>query len=68
GAPLGVRTHRASTSLGFGMSILIIFVYYVIMSLSCAVAERGSVPPALGAWFSNVLFGASGALMMARKS
>ncbi|MEW5866219.1 MAG: LptF/LptG family permease [Bacillota bacterium] len=68
GAPLGVRTHRASTSLGFGMSILIIFIYYVIMSLSCAVAERGSVPPALGAWFSNVLFGASGALMMARKS
>ncbi len=68
GAPLGIRTRRASTSLGFGMSILIIFVYYVIMSLSCAVAERGSVPPALGAWFSNVVFGASGAFMMARKS
>ncbi len=68
GAPLGVRAHRASTSLGFGMSILIIFVYYVIMSLSCAVAERGSVPPLVGAWFSNILFGACGALMMARKS
>lgn len=68
GAPLGVRTHRASTSLGFGMSILIIFVYYVIMSLSCAVAERGSVPPLLGAWFSNMVFGACGALMIARKS
>ncbi|MGE5588915.1 MAG: LptF/LptG family permease [Clostridia bacterium] len=68
GAPLGIRAHRASTSLGFGMSILIIFVYYVIMSLSCAVAERGSVPPAVGAWFSNMLFGACGALMIARKS
>lgn len=68
GAPLGIRAHRASTSLGFGMSILIIFVYYVIMSLSCAVAERGSVPPVLGAWFSNILFGACGALMIARKS
>ncbi|MCR4401219.1 MAG: LptF/LptG family permease [Firmicutes bacterium] len=68
GAPLGIRAHRASTSLGFGMSILIIFVYYVIMSLSCAVAERGSAPPAVGAWFSNMVFGICGALMIARKS
>ena len=67
-APLGIRTHRASTSRGFGMSILIIFVYYVIMSLSCALAERGSVSPMLGAWFSNLLFGAIGAWMIMKKS
>ncbi|NLB74025.1 MAG: YjgP/YjgQ family permease [Firmicutes bacterium] len=67
-APLGITTHRASTSRGFGMSILIIFVYYVIMSLSCALAERGSMSPMLGAWFSNILFGAIGGWMMARKS
>ncbi|MGE5584688.1 MAG: LptF/LptG family permease [Bacillota bacterium] len=68
GAPLGIRAHRASTSLGFGMSILIIFVYYVIMSLSCAVADRGSMPPVLGAWLSNILFGTCGVVMIARKS
>ncbi|NLD11903.1 MAG: YjgP/YjgQ family permease [Firmicutes bacterium] len=67
-APLGITTHRSSTSRGFGMSILIIFVYYVIMSLSCALAERGSIPPMLGAWFSNILFGSIGGLMMVKKS
>ena len=67
-APLGIRTHRASTSLGFGMSVLIIFVYYVIMSLSCAFAERGSISPMLGAWFSNMLFGAIGGWMIMKKS
>jgi lipopolysaccharide export system permease protein len=67
-APLGITTHRASTSRGFGMSILIIFVYYVIMSLSCALAERGSISPMLGAWFSNILFGGIGGWMILSKS
>jgi lipopolysaccharide export system permease protein len=67
-APLGITTHRTSTSRGFGMSILIIFVYYVIMSLSCALAERGSISPMLGAWFSNILFSAIGGWMMVAKS
>ncbi|NLS44255.1 MAG: YjgP/YjgQ family permease [Firmicutes bacterium] len=67
-APLGITTRRASTSRGFGVSILIIFIYYVIMSLSCALAERGSILPVFGAWFSNMLFGAAGVWMMAKKS
>ncbi|NPV79346.1 MAG: YjgP/YjgQ family permease [Firmicutes bacterium] len=66
-APLGIRLRRSSTSVGFGASIILIFIYYVIMSLGTAFAERGSVSPFLGAWFQNFLFGGIGAFLALRR-
>ena len=56
GAALGCRPQRSSSSVGLGFSVIIIFVYYVIMSFSRALGESGSLPPVLAAWVANVIF------------
>ena len=60
GASLGLRPHRASSSIGLGLSILIIFVYYIAMFLFMALGQSGHLAPILAAWFPNLMTGAVG--------
>jgi lipopolysaccharide export system permease protein len=66
GAPLGLQPHRASSSIGLGLSIVIIFVYYSIMTVSNALGQSGAVPPVLGAWLPNLIMIAFGAWLIRR--
>ncbi|MDD3708076.1 MAG: LPS export ABC transporter permease LptG [Aminobacterium sp.] len=56
GASLGVRSHRTGSGVGFGLSVMIVFVYYVVMSLCKAFGETEHMPPFLAAWIPNVVF------------
>jgi lipopolysaccharide export system permease protein len=56
GAPLGVRPHRGSKAVGFGMAIGIIFMYWVIYNWMYVVGKNGSLPPVLAA-FSGCIIG-----------
>ncbi len=57
GTSLGVRPQRrGGASVGFGQSILIVFVYYVFMSMGKAFAQAGYIPPIFGAWLPNLIF------------
>lgn len=55
GAPLGLKPRRASSSIGLGLSILIIFGYYIAMFFSMAMGETGFFPAWLSAWLPNIL-------------
>ena len=55
GVPLGLQPNRNSSSVGFGISIVIIFVYYVFMTLSSAVAQGGALDPAFAVWIPNLV-------------
>lgn len=45
GACLGLQPQRSSSSRGFGISVLIIFCYYGIMTFSEALGNGGAMPP-----------------------
>lgn len=60
GAPLGLNPKRASSSIGLGLSIIIIFVYYTIMSISVAFGELRWLPPPVAAWAPNLATGGIG--------
>ena len=60
GAALGSRPQRSSSSVGLGFSVIIIFVYYVIMSFSRALGESGTLPAVVAAWNANIVFLAMG--------
>lgn len=55
GAPLGLQKTRSSSSIGFGLSVLIIFAYYGIMTFTGALGKGGAMPTFLAAWAPDVI-------------
>lgn len=68
GIPLGLRPHRTSTSIGLGLSLVFILLFYVIMTVGRALGENGTIPPMIGSWAPNIIFGAVGVYMLLRAS
>lgn len=58
--PLGVRPHRSSKSMGLGLSLVFILVYYVLMTVGMVLGEGGALDPQVGAWLPNIIFGTLG--------
>ncbi|MBQ0055709.1 MAG: LptF/LptG family permease [Synergistaceae bacterium] len=56
GAALGSRPQRTNSSRGVGLSVIIVFVYYVIMSFARSMGEAGLIPSLLSAWLANIVF------------
>ncbi|HLY03426.1 MAG TPA: LptF/LptG family permease [Candidatus Cybelea sp.] len=66
--PFGLRQIRTSgsTSLGFGLSLAIVFVYYVVMTICSFAGEAFLGYAALWAWMPNILFTAIGLARLRR--
>ena len=62
-APLSVWTAQGGRFVGIGLSIALLFIYYVAMSVSKALGSVGGLAPALSAWTPNMLFAAAGAVV-----
>lgn len=61
GAALGGRTRgRSGGGASFGLSVLIVFGYYLLMSLCRALGESGNMPAFIAAWLPNIVFLAIG--------
>ncbi len=63
-APLGIQPHRSASAKGFGLSVVIIFVYYMIMTLGSALGEGGQLSPWFGAWLENIVLGGWGIYLL----
>jgi lipopolysaccharide export system permease protein len=61
GAPLGLQPNRSGSSIGLGLSIIVIFVYYVVMTIAGTIGQTEYISPVLGAWLPNLLFTLLGA-------
>jgi len=66
--PLGMQNRRSGKSAGFSISIGILLLYYILLSLLKTLAEKGSIPPALGLWLPNLIFLALGWWLLRRAS
>ena len=55
GLPLAIKTKKSSKSAGFGLSLVIIITYYVLLAGGSALAVKHIVSPALGAWLPNII-------------
>ena len=66
GAPLGMQKQRGSSSIGFGISVVVI--YYTIMTLGNALGNGGKIPPYIAAFLPDIVCGIAGIFLVYRKS
>lgn len=53
GVPLGIQPSRSVHSRGFTISLVLIFIYYMLLTLGQNLGERGTLPPAVAVWLPN---------------
>jgi len=66
GLPLSVGRPRSSLAFGAGMSIFVIFGYYVAIKLGQSLGFKGVLDPFPSVWLPNVLFLALGFFLLRR--
>jgi LPS export ABC transporter permease LptG/LPS export ABC transporter permease LptF len=68
GVPLGISSKRGGKSTAFVLTIVLVFVYYLLSQVGAAFAQSGRISPFLGVWGANLLFAAAGALLLYQMS
>jgi lipopolysaccharide export system permease protein len=66
GTALAIRVRRGGLAISFGLAVFISFVYYAIIRTGQALGHSGTLPPFLGAWLGNIVFGTLGLALLHR--
>jgi lipopolysaccharide export system permease protein len=64
GIPFAIRLHRGVRYMSLGLSIGISFIYWILMYIGVSMAHAGIIPPFIGAWAGNALFGLMGIFLI----
>jgi lipopolysaccharide export system permease protein len=64
--PLAARFGKKGRTLGIALSIVLFFIYYIIMSAFAALGKNEALNPYLAAWLPNIIMGAAGAVLFRR--
>ncbi len=64
--PLGVTAHRRETSMGFLLSLIVAFTYFLFVIAADTLRGNPKMHPEWLVWFPNVLFLAIGVLLFRR--
>jgi lipopolysaccharide export system permease protein len=55
--PLGIRFKRSGKFIGFTASLLVVFLYYILLGAGRKFGSEGLLAPPLAAWLPNAFFG-----------
>ncbi len=66
GAPLSIKSDKGKV-FGFIVSILVIFIYYVLVSVSRSLGRNGDLPALVAAWLPNFIFAVTGIIIILRE-
>ncbi|MBN2373798.1 LptF/LptG family permease [bacterium] len=66
GVPFAIRMHRGVKYISIGLSLVITFFYWAIMSMSVSMSYSGILPPVIGTWAANAMFGVLGFALICR--
>lgn len=66
GSVLGCRPQRTTKATGFGVSVVVIFAYYLLMSMGDALGLSGIIPTWTAGWLPNLFGSAVGIWLLLR--
>ncbi|MBN2302476.1 MAG: LptF/LptG family permease [Lentisphaerae bacterium] len=66
GIPLGIKSHRKESSIGIGISLLLVFNFYLFIIVGEAMAQHPAMQPHLIVWTPVVISIALGTLLLHR--
>jgi LPS export ABC transporter permease LptG/LPS export ABC transporter permease LptF len=66
GIPLGLSSKKGGKSMGFILTILLVFLYYFVSLAGIALGRQGRVPAPFGVWLANIVFLITGAVLLWR--
>jgi lipopolysaccharide export system permease protein len=64
GAPLAANPRRSGPSVGFGISIIVSFIFFVLIRIGQSFGNAGKLPPLLAASLGDIVFLVIGAFLM----
>jgi lipopolysaccharide export system permease protein len=62
GAPIAAQKRRSGTAVGIGISLMVCFIYFILIRTGQVMGHQGDLPPWLAAWIGNIVFGTAGIL------
>ncbi len=66
GVPLGLSSKRGGKSMGFVLTILLVFLYYFVSLSGISLGRGGKLPAGLAVWMANIVFAAAGIFLLRR--
>jgi lipopolysaccharide export system permease protein len=60
--PFGFSMGKKGTLVGVGLSVVLAMAYWGVFAVFRSLGGAGALPPALGAWAANLIFGLAGAV------
>ena len=63
GIALSITKPRSNYTAGIGLSIIVIFLYYLLIKTGQSLGYNQILPPFLSVWFVNILFISFGSYM-----
>jgi LPS export ABC transporter permease LptG/LPS export ABC transporter permease LptF len=68
GVPLGLSSRRGGKATGFVVTLVLVFLYYIVWFIGIALARTGKVSAFAGVWSANILFAVAGLLLIQQLS
>lgn len=67
GIPLGITLERGGRGVGFGASLAVVFLYYLLLILGLNLAEKDALPAAPALWLANAFMAGAGLVLYRRR-
>ncbi len=68
GVPLGLSSKRGGKATGFVVTLVLVFLYYIVWFIGIALAREGKLSPFVGVWSANLIFAAAGLFLIQQLS
>ncbi|MDI6781455.1 MAG: LptF/LptG family permease [bacterium] len=66
GTSIALQSTKGAIAAGFGISILVSFLYWESIGIGRSMGHAGVLPAMLAAWLANIIFGMAGVFLLSR--